>query len=133
MRSGKTEKRICKNCKNEFDAYLVKIRQGKGIFCSADCYQSYRQKHKGNKKYQNRLHQKKNKYGLSKDEYENLFISQNNCCAICNISFEICRANVDHNHENNIVRGLLCSNCNSGIAFLKENVEILKSAIHYLS
>lgn len=75
---------------------------------------------------------------LSKDEalkqYETLVLSQNNQCAICKIDlsqFEK-RPHIDHNHKTGQVRGLLCSNCNRGLGYLKDSMDVLQSAIEYL-
>lgn len=40
---------------------------------------------------------------------------------------------VDHNHTTNIVRGLLCNNCNTALGKFKDNMEILTNAISYIS
>ena len=40
---------------------------------------------------------------------------------------------VDHDHDTGRVRGLLCSNCNVGIGYLKHNTELLRKAIAYLT
>lgn len=42
------------------------------------------------------------------------------------------RLAVDHNHETGMIRGMLCNNCNLGIGYLKDNIDLLKSAIKYL-
>lgn len=39
---------------------------------------------------------------------------------------------VDHDAETGKVRGMLCTNCNRGIGFLKHDTEILARAIKYL-
>ena len=39
---------------------------------------------------------------------------------------------VDHDHQTGKVRGLLCSDCNTGIGKLKEKRETFLSAIKYL-
>lgn len=76
------------------------------------------------------------KYGITPEEYEIKLSEQNGLCKICmntpdgeKYKFLV----VDHNHDTGIVRGLLCSNCNRGIGLLKDNVDILKSAILYLA
>lgn len=50
---------------------------------------------------------------------------------------EICKSTDklvwDHDHLTNTYRGTLCLKCNSGIGLLKEDIEILKAAISYLS
>ncbi len=67
-------------------------------------------------------------------------IKQNNLCAICEkpetaINYntgEVKNLCVDHNHETNNVRELLCHRCNAGIGYFKEDIEILKKSIEYL-
>ena len=39
---------------------------------------------------------------------------------------------VDHCHDTNRVRGLLCTNCNVAIGHMKDDVERLRAAISYL-
>lgn len=73
----------------------------------------------------------KKRYGLDKEGYENLLGKQGGKCAICGHSPE--RFHVDHNHASGEVRALLCGQCNMAIGLLKEDINILKSAIKYLS
>ena len=63
-----------------------------------------------------------------------LFRSQNNKCAVCNTDRIELKRNlcVDHDHVTLKVRGLLCDTCNRSLGLLKDNIEILKSAIKYL-
>lgn len=74
----------------------------------------------------------KNRYGISEKEYLELLKKQNNKCAICG---EVAKKtlDIDHCHTTDKVRGLLCNNCNRGIGHLKENINILKKAIEYLT
>ncbi len=39
---------------------------------------------------------------------------------------------VDHCHKTGKIRGLLCSRCNSGLGFFKDDLEIIKNAGLYL-
>ena len=77
----------------------------------------------------------KMKYGLELTEYEKMNEEQNGLCLICGQP-EQCSRNkflaVDHCHETNNIRGLLCSNCNRALGLFKDSVEILKNAINYL-
>ena len=57
--------------------------------------------------------------------------AQNNKCAICKNEFTK-TPSIDHCHNTGLVRGLLCSDCNVGIGFLKDNKEYLSNAIKYL-
>lgn len=80
-----------------------------------------------------RLKHNLKQYGLSPEEWRNLFSAQFGLCAICkNPESGVRRLSVDHDHATRKVRGLLCSNCNFGIGYLKESEETLTSAIAYL-
>jgi hypothetical protein len=80
------------------------------------------------------------KYGISVEQYLVMFNSQGSVCAICKKSEtaldsytgEVKNLAVDHNHETGKVRGLLCSACNRGLGYFKENIEALYSGIEYL-
>ena len=110
----------------------IKVRQGKALFCCKECYNQYRKLNSYDPKERNRLYQKKAKYGLSEGEYKHLFIKQNNKCAICGESFDFIVPVVDHNHSTGVVRGLLCSKCNTLLGMAKDNISILENAITYL-
>lgn len=74
-----------------------------------------------------------NKYGVTKQFLIDLHEKQNGKCAICNEVPQSERGlHVDHCHETNKVRGLLCHGCNTGIGALKENPKIMLKAIKYL-
>ena len=74
------------------------------------------------------------KYDITLEQYEELLYNQKNKCKICGtheneLNYKLV---VDHCHDNGIVRGLLCSKCNSMLGFVKDNVEVLENAIKYL-
>lgn len=73
-------------------------------------------------------------YGLSKDEYNSILVSQKQCCGIClNKLVEGNRSiHVDHNHKTKSVRGILCRSCNLMLGYAKDNVKTLLSAIKYI-
>lgn len=56
---GKRTILVCKNCGKEFSELDVKIWQGKGKFCSNECYKEYRKRNKRVEKEMNCLYQKK--------------------------------------------------------------------------
>ena len=53
------------------------------------------------------------------------------------ISCQICggkqRLSIDHDHKTGLVRGLLCSPCNAGLGFFKDNIKTMENAIKYLN
>jgi len=50
-------------------------------------------------------------------------------CAICYKTTDLC---VDHCHETDVIRGILCGNCNRGLGLFFDNPTKLASAIKYL-
>lgn len=70
------------------------------------------------------------RYGITEADYAERVKKQNGRCAICN---KTCSPlHVDHDHVTGIVRGLLCSNCNTGIGLFQESIRCLAQAIVYL-
>ena len=76
----------------------------------------------------------KRTYGITAEDYDEMYSEQEGCCAICGIhqSDDSRRFCVDHCHHTGQVRGLLCNNCNNGIGKLKDNYDILYRAADYL-
>lgn len=74
-------------------------------------------------------------YGISYEDYLELFDKQNGCCAICKSKVSSSRTSrlfIDHCHDTLKVRGLLCSACNHGLGLFKDSPSVLKRAISYL-
>jgi len=69
-------------------------------------------------------------YGITIEEYLAKVAEQNGCCAICKEPTD--KLVVDHCHEGNFVRGLLCSPCNTGLGHFKDNTDRLQRAVEYL-
>lgn len=79
----------------------------------------------------------KRRYGLTVEQYDAL----GTCCGICGATENQFFTNdrrrkkmlaVDHDKTTNKVRGLLCSNCNIGIALLNHDCNRLQKAMEYL-
>jgi hypothetical protein len=74
------------------------------------------------------------KYGITKEQHEQMFISQNNKCAICDKQFmNKSDACVDHNHISGLVRNLLCRNCNFILGYAHDNVGVLLKSAEYIN
>ena len=82
--------------------------------------------------------ERQRKFGITREEYEQFFKDQNGVCAICKKPETATRREtvkalaVDHCHKTGRVRGLLCSDCNTGIGKLKDDPEIIRMAAKYL-
>lgn len=77
-------------------------------------------------KFQRRL----NKYGITRDQYFQMFKEQNETCALCKSPF-IDTPAIDHCHDTLIFRGLLCDPCNTGFGLLKESIATFQECIKY--
>ena len=81
------------------------------------------------------------RYRLSNEDYEALLFSQNGGCAICKTdscythpkSGKPVSLSVDHCHDTGTIRGILCKDCNIGLANFKDEPYLLVRAIKYLS
>jgi len=74
------------------------------------------------------------RYDISLEDFNELFVKQNGCCAICNIhqAQTSRRFHLDHNHKTKQIRGLLCESCNHLIGQANENPTTLVNAAIYL-
>jgi hypothetical protein len=75
------------------------------------------------------------KYGLTPEDYRNMFESQKGKCACCGTDASEFRRglHVDHDHSTGQVRALLCTKCNPGIGYFDDSTERLEMAIKYLN
>jgi hypothetical protein len=72
------------------------------------------------------------KYGLTSEAYKSIFVKQNKKCAICKMKLKKGKKTcIDHCHNTNEVRGILCWNCNVGLGHLKHNPTWLRQAALY--
>lgn len=86
------------------------------------------------KKEKIRARNLKQRYNLSLEDYEKLLDSQNGQCKICGVTK--CTVydylSVDHCHDTNNIRGLLCNSCNTGLGLLNDDTKTVKKALKYL-
>jgi hypothetical protein len=75
-------------------------------------------------------YRRRRKFGLELGEFERRSKAQGGLCAICKEARDLV---VDHCHTSGDIRGLLCKKCNSGIGFLGDNPDLLRSALAYLT
>ncbi len=119
---GRFNNKACRNCGTEFSP-----SSPCHLYCSEQCAADGK-----TSAYLKRT------YGISFNDYKEMLNEQNHKCKICGGSgFKMKEHHnlllvVDHCHETNKVRGLLCHNCNRGIGLLQDSVSNLASAISYL-
>jgi len=71
------------------------------------------------------------KYKLTQEQLDQMFLDQKGLCPICQKPL-LKKYHIDHDHAHNVVRGLLCFNCNAGLGQFKENSDILLRASEYI-
>jgi hypothetical protein len=62
-------------------------------------------------------------YGVTKEELGTT------ACVICGSTHRLC---IDHCHTTETVRGILCTQCNSGLGMFRDSAQLLAKAIKYL-
>lgn len=79
-------------------------------------------------------------YKLTLDGYLSMANKQGNVCFICKKPERIVDGGsrkpkdlaVDHCHETNKIRGLLCSNCNTGLGLFCDDPDLIRKAAAYI-
>lgn len=92
----------------------------------------YRENHKAN--------QLKAKYGITVEDYQAMFDSQNGVCKLCGLeeTTRISRGEgirslaVDHDHKTGKVRGLLCHQCNVVLGQYEKHKDLFPKFQEYL-
>lgn len=144
----------CKTCQNEVvkDAYVPTERsqrrrsdwETRTKVCSTcnvrKSFDDY-SKRAGRRDYQSYCkscdsdYQRLKKYGLSKQGFDELLEQQDGCCASCGdvITFGTGKFAVDHCHGSGQVRGILCSQCNLALGYLKDDPDRISRLLAYIS
>lgn len=78
------------------------------------------------------------KYGVTLDWFEAKLAEQDGRCVICGAMPDpngikaAARLHVDHDHETGAVRDLLCTRCNQGLGYFRDNPDLLRTAADYI-
>ena len=89
------------------------------------------------KQYALTSHRRK-KFGIEPKQYDEMNAEQNGVCLICGLPETVKRNGntrtlcVDHSHETDEIRGLLCSKCNLVLGLINDSTSILSKMILYL-
>ena len=147
--------KVCKKCKLEkSDADFYKeprVNDGLQARCKECCKsdakavfqanpEPYRRRARETYDYaERRARMLMREYGMTPQDYMDLYEKQNGCCAICKSTESKHNATnhllIDHNHITNCVRGLICSPCNLAIGKLKvdEGNKLILGTLFYLA
>ena len=131
--------KVCKLCnveKSEENYYKFHDKWSDNLYLSSRCKPCHQQhkKENANKAKNNKTEKLKLRYGLTYEQWESMREKENYACMICGITEDELNKvlDVDHCHESEKVRGVLCNHCNNIIGRAKDNVDLLKAAITYL-
>jgi hypothetical protein len=106
----------CPSCDGDFAT-----RSGKKVYCSKKCCA----------KAANKRHKVYGKYGMTVEKYDRMMREAGGACAICHKQ-PTDRLVLDHCHESTVARGILCTQCNSGLGMFGDSINRLYAAIEYL-
>ena len=111
---------MCKPCKHA----AIKAWQEKNPEKVAE----YSRKYSAGKAKQKRFI----RYGITERDFHLMLEKQDNCCAICCRREPEVELVIDHDHETEVVRGILCLSCNTALGKFHDNKGTLFAAIMYL-
>ncbi len=124
-------KKTCTICKRSLEATRVNFYEA--LTCRdgliGQCNKSYIA-HRSDYRVIKKTHSGKG-YNITVQEYDQMEKKQGGLCAICG-QMDRRRLSIDHCHTTGEIRGLLCSNCNTGLGFFKDDRDTLAKAITYL-
>lgn len=127
MKKKEYESKLCKKC----GVNLVYLKAKYPSYC-LECKNLVNREVYNKKSHLDRkfLNAKRN-FKLNKDDFIELIKKEK--CEICGKKIQGKDLKIDHDHKTNQVRGILCNECNLGIAYFKENPNLFKKAMHYLA
>ena len=129
---------ICKIYKPLIHKYFYKNKSTKSGFCSRciECSKKYTReryiKNKDKLNLQKREWYLRKKFGITNDEYWNIFMEQEGKCAICGQYPPTKRLVIDHDHKTEKIRKLICDKCNWTLGLINDNPFILIKMVKYL-
>lgn len=76
----------------------------------------------------------KSKYGITIDQYYEIFRKQGRKCKLCGMKTHNRKSDfvVDHCHKTGRIRGILCFRCNSKLGMYRDDPKLLRKAADYL-
>jgi hypothetical protein len=138
--------KICKRGHLQIEANVIVGRTGKRRcrVCALYRTNQYRETHKQHVSASRKLQPcrsseaqresvLKYKYGIDLKEYNRMWAEQNGLCAICGrpqAGEQV--LSVDHDHETEQIRQLLCNSCNTGLGHFHEDKNLFLKAVQYL-
>lgn len=113
---------------------MAKTREERNADNRAYYHKNKERINKRRSEYGKKQHRRKT-YGLTPEAFDAMFEEQEGRCAICGTAIGLVDRDlaVDHCHDTDKVRGLLCRLCNLGIGYFRDRPELLDKAKAYLT
>lgn len=120
----------CPRCDRVLDLEEFSLTTGKRSGRAAHCKDCHRAKYR----QANKLERVVKKYGMTIQDWKALYEAQGGNCAICSgpLSESPRGPQVDHCHDTDSVRGILCTPCNITLGQMKDDPVRLRAAADYL-
>lgn len=139
--------RVCRKCQKELDLEKFRVVKTKGRTYRRYTYKPctnagvrQRRKDDADFRYKGQIATRKYKYGVTEERLRQMLQDQGGGCAICGkTDVTWC---IDHDHGcctdshktcGGCVRGVLCNECNLGLANFHDNESLLLSAADYIA
>ncbi len=142
------ETQICKICKKELpltrftSSWYKRDQIHRYRKECKDCFnKGQRKRHKDNPRSWEKTRRTcylRWRFGITQEDYNEMFSRQNGVCAICGQPETAMRKGklihlaIDHDHKTGTVRELLCSKCNKALGLLDEDEDRCRSMVAYI-
>lgn len=111
-----------------------------GVRKDKEAYNTYMREYNKNNPNKRKHGDLKKKYGISFDQYKDMWDAQGGLCFICKqpetqvhpINKQPYMLSVDHCHKSGEIRKLLCNRYNRTLGMVNDDIELLKSMVVYL-
>lgn len=133
-KAGDIQRRnVCMDCFTEFIAPPRGSLPRRCPECTEQ-WEKIRHTFSGSRTETSRRYNLLTKYGMTPEEWQEMYDRQGGSCAICKRTAEemVGGLHVDHCHSSGVIRGLLCSPCNTSIGKLQEDPAIIRAAADYV-
>ena len=119
-------------CKRGHEPSLYVSMPGTGIYVCLVCKRENSLKYRINNRKIINLNNRVKRYKIDINTFHKIYNDQNGKCAICADELDLENCRIDHDHNTEKVRGILCVSCNTGIGLLQDSPDILANAVNYL-
>lgn len=130
-------KKICTKCLQEKSLEEFSVTKIHPTGTKSECkacaslrWTKYRQRDPEGMRIKDRISHYKNKYGMTLEEATNLVEDRTGLCESCRRVEPLV---VDHDHETNQKRGMICNRCNRALGLVLDDPDTLYGLIEYLA